>query len=285
MDIPGLEKERRYREMVKGGVDFSKISNEYEKRATIQKEASKKLLELLSIKKTDDVLDLGCGPGHITKEIRAITSGDVFGVDPSEGMIKKAREKNRDLDIVFEIKSAEELDYIERFDVIFSNSAFQWFKDPKKAMRNCYRALRKGGKIGIQAPAKKMYSPNFIEVINEIKKNKKTKDIFSHFRNPWFFLETERDYKLFFEECGFQVNFVKILRYVQTYPFQKVYDVFAQGAMAGYLNQDYYDIPLNEDYITSFKEIVKRAFEKQANNSGMVKLVFNRVFIIGIKSD
>ncbi len=269
--------------MVEGRVDFSKISNEYEKRATIQKEASKKLLELLSIKKTDDVLDLGCGPGHITREIRAITLGKVVGIDPSEGMIKKAREKNKDLDITFEIKSAEELDYIEEFDVIFSNSAFQWFKDPKKAIRNCYRALRNGGKIGIQAPAKKIYSPNFIEAINEIKKNKRTRGIFSYFKNPWFFLETERDYKLFFEEYGFQINFVKILRYVQTYPPQKVYDIFAQGAIAGYLNQKYYDIPLNEDYIISFKEIVKKAFEKQADNSGMVKLVFNRVFIVGIK--
>ncbi len=142
-------------------IDFSKIATEYEKYATVQKSASEILLKLLKIGDNDDVLDLGCGTGYLTRKIRSLTRGKVVGIDPSEGMIKEAIEKSKGLDIVYEIKSAEGMDYEESFDVIFCNSVLQWFKDPKKAIENCYRALRKNGRIGVQAPAKKIYYPNF----------------------------------------------------------------------------------------------------------------------------
>jgi trans-aconitate methyltransferase len=49
---------------------FSKISGTYEQTAVVQKSASDILLGILDIEETDDVLDLGCGPGHLTKRIR-----------------------------------------------------------------------------------------------------------------------------------------------------------------------------------------------------------------------
>jgi len=123
-------------------------------------------------------------------------------------MIKEAVEKSRGLDIVYEIKSAEEMNYEDCFDVIFCNSAFQWFKEPEKALKNCYRALRRNGRIGIQAPAKKVYCPNFIEAVEMVKKDKRTGETFAHFKEPWFFLETAEEYsslrKVRFQGCFFE---------------------------------------------------------------------------------
>jgi ubiquinone/menaquinone biosynthesis C-methylase UbiE len=45
----------------------------------------------------DDFLDLGCGVGNLTLKIREITKAKVMGIDPSEGMIKKATEVVPDL--------------------------------------------------------------------------------------------------------------------------------------------------------------------------------------------
>lgn len=73
-------------------------------------------------------------------------------------------------DVVYGIKSAEDMDYEESFDVIFCNSTFQWFKDPEKAIKNCNRALRKNGRISIQTPAKKIYCSNFVEAIEMMKR-------------------------------------------------------------------------------------------------------------------
>ena len=73
--------------------NFSEISKDYEKTSIIQKEASEILFGLLRIQSSEDVLDLGCGPGHLTQKIKEITSGIVMGVDPSEGMVKQAKRK------------------------------------------------------------------------------------------------------------------------------------------------------------------------------------------------
>lgn len=237
----------------------------------------------MKIRDNDDVLDLGCGSGHLTIKIRSLTNGRVVGIDPSEGMIKEAVEKSKGLDIVYEIKSAEDMDYKESFDVIFCNSAFQWFKDPEKAIKNCYRALRKDGRIGIQAPAKKIYCPNFLEAIKVVKRDNRTKEVFAHFKEPWFFLETAEEYKSLFEKCGFKVLFSKIEIITTEHTSEEAFRIFSSGAIAGYLNQDYYDTKLTEEYISAFKEIVKKAFEQQSDEKGIVKLKFNRIFLIAVK--
>jgi len=263
-------------------IDFSKIAAEYEEHAAVQKSASETLLKLLKIGRNDDVLDLGCGTGHLTRKIRSLTKGMVVGIDPSEGMIREAVEKSKSLGILYEVKSAENIDYCETFDVIFCNSAFQWFRDPEKAIKNCYGALRRNGRIGIQAPAKRAYSPNFIEAIEMVKRDERTREVFSHFKEPWFFLETAKEYKYLFEKCCFKVVFSKIETVTTEHTPEEVFNIFSSGAIAGYLNQDYYDTELREDYISAFKEIVKKAFELQAEN-GMVKLKFNRIFLIAVK--
>lgn len=264
-------------------VDFSKIATKYEHYSLVQKSAAEVLLKLLEIGDNDDVLDLGCGVGNLTRKIREISKGRVVGIDPSEGMIREAIEKNKDFDITFEIKSVEEMDYKDCYDVIFCNSTFQWFRDPQEAVGNCYAALRKGGRIGIQAPAKRVYSPNFIEAVEKAKEDRRTKNIFTHFKEPWFFLETADEYRELFEECGFRVVLSKIESVRTKHTPEGVFNIFSSAAVAGYLNQDFYDVEIEADYIDAFKEVVKDSFVQQANNQGEVMLVFNRIFLVAIK--
>jgi len=264
-------------------VDFSKIATKYEDYSSLQKSAAEVLLKLLEIRTTDDVLDLGCGIGNLTMKIREITKAKVMGIDSSEGMIKEAVKKSRSLDIIFEVKSAEEMDYEDCFDVILCNSSFQWFGDPEKAIKNCHTALRKGGRIGIQAPAKKAYSPNFIEAVEKVKENPRTRDIFAHFRAPWVLFETSDVYKNLFEKIGFRVVFSKIESIKTKHTPEEVFNLFSSGAVIGYLGRDFYDVKIDEDYMDAFKKIVKDAFVQQANERGEVDLIFHRVFLVAIK--
>lgn len=265
-------------------IDFSKIAANYEEYSLVQKSAADTLLKLLEIGNDDDVLDLGCGAGNLTGKIRGITEGKVTGIDPSKGMIKQAIEKNRGFDISFEIISAEEMDYKDCFDVIFCNSVFQWFKDPHKVVENYYTALHKGGRIGVQAPAKKVYSPNFIKAIEKVKEDPGTKDIFTHFKEPWFFLERAGEYSELFEKYGFTVVLSKIENVRTKHTPEEVFNIFSSGAAAGYLNQDYYDVEIEASYIDSFKEVVRDAFIQQANDHGTMELGFNRIFLVAIKN-
>ena len=113
--------------------NFTEISSKYEKDSVVQKSASEILFDLLDIQPEDNVLDLGCGTGHLSKLIRETTKGKVIGVDPSDGMIEKAKENYSDQDIIFRNCSAEQLEYKDEFEIIFCNSAFQWFAEIGRA--------------------------------------------------------------------------------------------------------------------------------------------------------
>jgi len=263
--------------------NFSEISSEYEDNAIVQKWASGILFELLDLQANDNVLDLGCGTGHITKIIRDKTNGRVVGVDPSEGMIKKAKENYSNLGIIFRNCSAEELDYHNEFDVIFCNSAFQWIKDHRKALRACRNALKHGGKIGIQAPAKEIYCPNFITAINEVKNNESTKTIFASFKQPWLFLNTSEEYEKLFKEADFKVKRSWIDEVITYHSPEEVYKIFESGASAGYLNQAYYSKSISKEYLDDFRSIIRKSFEEQVDDTGKVKLVFYRIYLLAIK--
>lgn len=264
--------------------NFTEISSKYEKDSVVQRSASEILFDLLRIGPTDDVLDLGCGTGHLSRTIREKTTGRVVGVDPSMGMIEKAREKYSDQNISFRVSTAEQLDYHNEFDIIFCNSAFQWFVDPGEAVKACYNSLRTNGKMAIQAPAKEDYCPNFLKATSEVKKHKATQHTFGYFTAPWFFYNTSVEYTKLFESAGFSVRESRIDKVVTSHSVEEAFKIFESGAAAGYLNSDYYSIPLSQDYIDAFRGIVRDSFEDQAGETGQIRLAFYRIYLLAVKT-
>lgn len=262
--------------------DFSEISERYKETSVVQVSAADILFKLLDIKPGENILDAGCGTGNLTKRLFYMSGGYVAGIDPSEGMIKESK-NNFGGEIDFLNVSSEDISFENKFDVIFCNSAFQWFRDADKSVSNFYRALKQGGRIGIQAPAKKMYSPNFVKAVSAVSTHKNTRDIFKNFKSPWLMLETAGEYKAKFEQNGFEVPFSEIQTIEKYYTPAEVYEIFASGAIAGYLNQAYYDCRISAQYVDDFKTIIKEEFNRQADSGGKVPLVFNRIFLIGIK--
>ena len=264
-------------------MDFAKIAKEYDGKAVVQASAGQRLLALLDIKEGEDVLDLGCGTGTLTMKIREKTSGRVMGIDAEVEMIEEARKRYGSSGIFFNSIPAEEMTFQEEFDVIFCNSVFQWFRNPEQNIDKCYKAMRKGGRIGVQAPAREVYSPNFIEAIERVRQDTETGEIFKHFREPWFFLETEEEYRELFERTGFQVILCEIEEVVTEHTPEEVFRIFDSGASAGYLNQRYYDVSIDRDYIERFRWIVKETFQRQAGEDGKVSLIFNRLYVVAKK--
>jgi len=275
-----LRQEKKLRNM--NNQDFTEISKRYKETSLVQSSAADILLALLNIKKGESILDVGCGTGDLTKKLYDISKGVVIGIDQSQGMIEEAR-KNYGNVINFEIGYAENYLFNRNFDVIFCNSTFQWISNVEAAIINFYNSLCINGKIGIQAPAKKEYCPNFIKAINSIIKNENIGKIFKYFKNPWIFYDSAQEYADLFIKCGFEVPFSEIQTIETYYTAEEVYKIFASGAIAGYLNKDYYECYLTEEYINDFNKKIKEEFIKQAKHNGKVKLIFNRIFLIGIK--
>jgi trans-aconitate methyltransferase len=264
--------------------DFNKIAARYQNTSLVQSSAGDILLDLLSIKKHESVLDIGCGTGNITKKISTISQGSITGIDPSSGMIDEAK-KHYSETIHFEINSAENMVYKDQFDVIFCNSTFQWIIDVKKALHNFHNALKIKGRVGIQACAKTDYCPNFINAIAAITaKSERLHRMYSQFVNPWLFLDSANAYTQLFVDAGFKVPFSKIQTIETFHSSEEAFNIFASGAIAGYLNQSYYKCTIDDSYINEFKDSMRKELAKQAKHNGKVGLVFNRIYLVGVKA-
>lgn len=262
--------------------NFTTIAPKYRQTAGVQQTASGQLFAMLDIGRSEDVLDLACGTGHLTRKIRSLTDGVVVGTDPSEGMIAEAQHNN-EAGSIFRVESAEALNAIGTFDVILCNSALQWFQNPGRAVANCFNALRPGGRMAMQAPARTDYCPNFLNAVASLNQHPDTRATFAHFRSPWFFLETAEEYADLFTMAGFSVLSSKIETARLRCTPAKAFEVFDSGAAAGYLNSDCYDVELSRGYIAAARNLIVNQLVSQAGSDGKLELTFFRIYLLARK--
>ncbi len=262
---------------------FDDLAATYERNAVVQKGAAAVLLQVLQIRPDEDVLDVGCGTGNLTRRLRTVTRGRVEGVDASPSMVAEAR-CGGDEAARFSLSRAEDLAFDSEFDVIFSNSALQWFRAPERALARMRAALRPGGRMGIQAPATQAYCPAFIEAMARVAAHPDTRDTFARFRSPWFFLETASEYGALVERAGLDVKLVRLQEQAARQAPEAAMSTFESGAVAGYLGPNCYDVALDDRYAGRVREIVRDALEAQADGEGMVELVFRRVYLVATRA-
>lgn len=259
---------------------FDKISKSYKEKSLVQQKAAEKLFSLLEIGGTDDIIDIACGPGHITNWLSHATKGKVTGIDISEGMIKQAKALYPDIE--FRQIAVEDIDYNCEFDIAFCNSALQWFSDPDRAIAGIFNTLKKSGKLGLACPATSDWTPCFDRIISSVIEESEIKSTFSHWKNPWFHLPAESDYRFLFEKHGFVTLFINIDHEMTYYSADEAFDIFISGASNGYTGKKYYDIEIDDDYIATFNNCVKEEFKKQSKD-GRIMVDFNRLYYIGKK--
>lgn len=262
--------------------DFSSIARIYRQTATAQKSAAERLFWMLRLERTDDVLDLGCGTGHLAQEMRQLTDGRIMGIDLSPEMVALAREAAPE-GIDFVTGAAETLDMPGQFDAIFCNSAFHWFTDEPRALANCYAALRPGGRMVMQAPARREYCPSFVRAVALLADDPRTAGIWSHFHTPWTFYETAEEYERLFADAGFVLVGGEIEELREHGTPGRALDMFESGAAGGYLNPACYDVPLPAEYLEAARQLILDAFRAQAGHDGLLELVFSRVYVLATR--
>lgn len=261
-------------------LNFSSKAASYEETGLVQKMTGNILLNLADITGSGNVLDLGCGPGGTTARIALLTSGQVVGVDVSEGMIEKANSTYSGLpNLCFLVKDASQLDYVNQFDHIFCNSVFQWFTDPGPVIKECWRALKPGGNMSIQAPATCRYCPMFVDAIDGFVNHSETAAIFKHFKSPYFFLDSAQEYRDLFTQYGYDVEYCELEYESNRFTVDEVMGIFKSGAENGYLNQAYYDLELNSKYIETCRGILRSLLRSKADADDKVDLEFTRVYL------
>jgi ubiquinone/menaquinone biosynthesis C-methylase UbiE len=101
------------------------------------------------------VLDVGCGPGSITRGLaERVAPGRVVGVDLSRETLAAARQDAaaRGLDnLRYEAASVYALPFADAtFDVGYAHQVFQHLREPGRALAEMVRVLRPGGLVGVR---------------------------------------------------------------------------------------------------------------------------------------
>ena len=157
----------------------------YEKASDHQKEWGTKLIAELGLQGTERVLDLGCGDGALTIQIaELVPDGEVVGIDASQGMIDAARPKEQK-NLKFRRMDINNLDFVEHFDVAFSNATLHWVKDHKRLLENVYRALRSSGCLRFNFAGEGNCS-HFFKVIRKAMGLDRFAAYFTEFEWPWY---------------------------------------------------------------------------------------------------
>jgi SAM-dependent methyltransferase len=109
------------------------------------------LLSLAAPQPGEQVLDIGCGSGETTLAIAAAVGdeGGVLGVDVSEPMLARARQRAAELlsDAEFRFADAARFDEEGDFDLLVSRFGVMFFDDPVAAFANLHARTAAGGRL------------------------------------------------------------------------------------------------------------------------------------------
>ena len=110
-------------------------------------------LNAINLKVGERVLDVGSGPGFLTRSIadKVGSQGTVCGVDISEFLIKMAKFHNKDQPAIrFSFGEATNLNFSNKeFDTVVCTQVMEYVQDVDTALIEFNRVLRKGGKVAI----------------------------------------------------------------------------------------------------------------------------------------
>lgn len=160
------------------------------------------LIEFLSPKEGERILDLGCGTGELTNEINKIAA-NVVGMDKSMEMIEKAKREFHELEFV--VGDAADFQFSEKFDAIFSNATLHWVKNYQAAIKGMYDNLLPVGRIVIEFGGK----GNVELIISSLKVALKKRGYLKEAAmNPWYF-PSIGEYATELEKIGFRVTYAE----------------------------------------------------------------------------
>jgi trans-aconitate 2-methyltransferase len=159
--------------------------NKYAEASIHQREWGERIIAELDLQGTERVLDLGCGDGTLTARIAdLIPDGEAVGIDASKGMIDAALPKGRK-NLHFILLGIDDIDFIDQFDVVFSNAALHWVKDHRRLLFNVFNALHTPGKLRFNF-AGDGNCKHFFEVVREAMALDSFNRYFCRFEWPWY---------------------------------------------------------------------------------------------------
>lgn len=117
-------------------------------------ETTKALIALCHIGKDSCILEIGCGVGATACYLAKQYGCCVVGVDSRESMIARSNERAQEEGVAdrveFRVADAQDLPFEDAlFDVVIAESVLTFIKDKPRALSECTRVVKPGGRVGL----------------------------------------------------------------------------------------------------------------------------------------
>ncbi len=172
---------------------------QYGKNARFVSDLGVRVVELLSPKSGERILDLGCGDGALTIKLVAVGC-TVVGVDSSAEMVSAAKLLGLDAHVV----DGQSLQFASEFDAVFSNAALHWMKNPEGVISGVWHALKPGGRFVGEFGG---YG-NVAAIVTALDSALASRGIVV--ASPWFF-PRPKQYSELLEASGFEVKTMDLI--------------------------------------------------------------------------
>jgi trans-aconitate methyltransferase len=175
-------------------------AKQYSENARFVSDLGMPVVELLAPLPGEDILDLGCGDGALTKKL-ADLGCHVVGVDASPEMVAAARASGLDARVV----DGHALQFNGEFDAVFSNAVLHWLRQPQRVIEGVWRALRPGGRFVGEFGG----SGNVATIVTAIEDVLRKRGMDPKAFNPWY-NPTAEEYRTLLEAQGFEVRSIDL---------------------------------------------------------------------------
>lgn len=128
--------------------NFARRGATYDRHAKIQQWMAGELLQGCreAALRAHRILEVGCGTGYLTELIRQANPHAILvALDLEVSLLQQARKRLGRQSGVHLVAADGEAFSRGSYDLILSNSVFQWFSRPEETLREYYRMLRPGG--------------------------------------------------------------------------------------------------------------------------------------------
>jgi trans-aconitate 2-methyltransferase len=183
-------------------------AEDYAAHSVVQLEWALELIEKLSLRGDESLLDIGCGDGKISALLaEALPTGKVLGVDVSAEMIDLASRRFIPGDhpnLTFQRMDACRIELPRTFDVAFSTAALHWVEDHRAVLRGVRACLRPGGRILFQMGGRGN-AEEMLRTVEDTAAGERWRGFFGGFNDPYHLYGPD-EYEAWLAETGFRLE-------------------------------------------------------------------------------
>jgi SAM-dependent methyltransferase len=173
----------------------------YDTHARFVSELAGGVVEWLALKPGERILDLGCGDGVLTAELKD-AGADVTGVDSSPDFIASCTAKGLDARLM----DGQSLTFSHEFDAVFSNAALHWMTNAEGVVQGVARALKPGGRFVAEFGG----HGNVAAIVTAMQAVGRRRGGDLSLAHPWYFPAPDV-YRALLEKNGFTVKRIALI--------------------------------------------------------------------------